>query len=245
MNARRVTRARALLGILVAAQVLHGRRPSPRPPAETRALLLGMVGVSAAEAIEARGTRAGAAALAVPGAVGFAAELIGVATGRPFGRYEYSAQLGPRVAGVPLLAAAAWAIMARPAWVAAGWWSPRPSRRVPLAAAALTAWDAYLDPRMVEEGYWRWPGGGRYEGVPASNFAGWFATGLVAFSAVAALDAAAPAERDDGALALYAWTWVGEAIANALLWRRPRPAAAGALSMGAVAVPALRRRWRG
>jgi len=237
-----MSRARVLLGALVALQVAHGRRPAPRPPAETRAILLAMLGVSAAEAAEARGGRAAAAAVAVPGAVGFGAEVLGVATGRPFGQYEYSAQLGPRVAGVPLLAAAAWAIMARPAWIAAGWCSPRPALRVPLAAAALTAWDAYLDPRMVEEGYWSWPGGGRYAGVPASNFAGWFATGLAAFSAVAAIDRETPSARDDGALALYAWTWLGEGIANAALWRRPLTAAVGALAMGSVAVPALWRR---
>ena len=208
-------------------------------------MLLAMLGVSTLEAAEARGTRAAAAAVALPGAVGFGAEVLGVATGRPFGRYEYSHQLGPRIAGVPLLAAAAWAIMARPAWVAAGWWTPRTALRVPIAAAALTAWDAYLDPRMVEEGYWSWPGGGRYEGVPASNFAGWFVTGLAAFSAIAAVDREAPGGRDDGALALYAWTWLGEGFANAALWRRPLTAAVGALAMGSVAVPALRRRWRG
>ena len=92
---------------------------------------------------------------------------------------------------------------------------------------------------MVEEGYWTWPGGGRYEGVPASNFAGWFLTGLAAFSALAAVDREPPAARDDGALALYTWTWVGEGIANAALWRRPLTAA------GSVAIPALRGRWRG
>jgi len=240
-----MSRARTLLAALVAVQVAHGRRPAPRPPAETRAILLAMLGVSGIEAAEARGVRAAATAVGVPGAIGFGAEVLGVATGRPFGRYEYSAQLGPRIAGVPLLAAAAWAIMARPAWVAAGWCSPRPALRVPIAAAALTAWDAYLDPRMVEEGYWSWPGGGRYAGVPVSNFAGWFVTGLAAFSAIALVDRGAPSPRDDGALALYAWTWVGEGIANAALWRRPLTAAVGALAMGPVAVPALRRRWRG
>jgi putative membrane protein len=239
-----MTLARALLGALVAVQVAHGRRPAPRPPAETRAILLAMLAASAAEALDARGPRRGAAAVAVPGAIGFAAEVLGVSSGRPFGRYEYSEQLGPRIAGVPLLAAAAWAIMARPAWIAAGWCSHRPTRRVPLAAAALTAWDAYLDPRMVDEGYWSWPGGGRYEGVPASNFAGWFATGLAVFAAIAALDRAAPLPRDDGALALYAWTWLGEGFANAGLWRRPLTAAVGSLAMGAFAVPALWRRWR-
>ena len=39
-----------------------------------------------------------------------------------------------------------------------------------------------LESGMVREGYWSWPGGGRYEGVPASNFLGWFATGAVVFA---------------------------------------------------------------
>jgi len=234
---------RALLGALVAVQVAHGRRPAPAPPAETRAILVLMLGASAVEAVEARGRR-GAAVLALAGAGGLAAEFAGVATGRPFGRYAYSDQLGRRVRGVPLLAGAAWALMARPAWVAAGRLSAARSRRVPLAAAALAAWDVFLDPRMVAEGYWTWEAGGRFADVPASNFAGWFATGLGIFAAVAALDGAPPDARDDGALALYEWTWVGETIANALLWRRPRVAAAGAAAMGAFAAPALWRRLR-
>jgi putative membrane protein len=121
---------------------------------------------------------------------------------------------------------------------------PSRAARVPVAAAALTAWDVFLDPRMAREGYWTWPGGGRYEGIPASNFAGWFATASVVFAAWSRLDRARPEPRDDGALALYAWTWLGEAFANAVLWRRPRVAAAGAAAMGAVAVPALLRRAR-
>ena len=98
---------------------------------------------------------------------------------------------------------------------------------------------------MAREGYWTWPDGGRYEGVPASNFAGWFATGLGVFALWSGLEDAEPDARDDGALALYAWTWLGEAFANAVLWRRPRVAAAGGVAMGAFALPALWRRWLG
>ena len=241
---RRLTPARGLLGVLVAVQVAHGRRPAPRPPAATRAVLGLMLAASTAEALEARGLKRGGLSVAAAGAIGFGAEVLGVATGRPFGHYSYTDRLGARVFGVPLLAAAAWAIMARPAWVAAGWCSAQPRVRVPIAAAALTAWDVYLDPRMAGEGYWLWPDGGRYEGVPASNFAGWFLTGLGVFTVLAALDGSEPDARDDGALALYAWTWAGEGFANAALWRRPLTAAAGALSMGVVAAPALWRRRR-
>jgi len=99
---------------------------------------------------------------------------------------------------------------------------------------------------MVREGYWSWPGGGRYEGVPASNFAGWLLTGLLVFALAARADGDDDPPADgDGALALYVWTWTGEAVANAVLWRRPRVAAAGSLAMGAFAVPALAARLRG
>ena len=95
---------------------------------------------------------------------------------------------------------------------------------------------------MVRDGYWRWPGGGRYEGVPASNFAGWFLTSLGVFGAYAALDGEPASPADDGALALYAWIWGGETFANAALWEAPVTAAAGGAAMGAFAVPALARR---
>lgn len=223
--------ARVMLAALAVAQVLYGRgRRTPRATQGMVGLMLATSGVEAG--------RRGAVPMAAAGAIGFATELVGVATARPFGHYAYSDKLGPRVRGVPLLAAAAWAMMARPAWAVARRVSHR--WRVPLAAAALTAWDVYLDPRMVREGYWSWPGGGRYEGVPASNFAGWFATGLGVFAVFAALDHSS--DDDGGAVALYVWTWLGEGVANALVWRRPAVAAAGGLAMGAFAVPALVRR---
>jgi uncharacterized membrane protein len=232
-----VRASRALLGALAGAQIVYGRRE--RGPAATRGIVGLMLAASAAEAVEARGLRRGGGAVAAAGAVGFAAELVGVATGRPFGHYAYSGRLGPRVGGVPVLAAAAWAMMARPAWVVAGLLAGRRrALRVGLAAAALTAWDVFLDPRMAREGYWSWPAGGRYEGVPASNFAGWWLTGLAVFSAFAALDRDEPA---GGAIAFYVWTWAGETLANAVVWRRPRVAVAGGLAMGAFAVPALAR----
>jgi len=137
-------------------------------------------------------------------------------------------------------------MMARPSWVIAGTIDRRPAVRVPLAAGALTAWDVFLDPRMARDGYWSWPQGGRYEGIPASNYLGWLGTGGAVFAVWAMLDGDDdPAGNGDGALALYVWTWVGEAVANVLFWRRPRVAAAGGLAMGAFALPALLRRLRG
>ena len=236
-------RSRALLAGLAAAQVAYGLGRERRSVHSTRGLVVLMLGASTVEAIEARGWRRGGGAIAAAGGLGFAAELYGVATGRPFGHYSYSERLGPRVGGVPVLAAAAWAMMARPSWVVAGLIDSRRPVRVALAAGALTAWDVFLDPRMAADGYWDWPQGGRYEGIPASNFLGWWVTGLALFGLWSQVDPDDdPVHDGDGALALYAWTWAGETFANTVLWRRPVVAAAGGAAMGAFALPALRRR---
>ena len=42
---------------------------------------------------------------------------------------------------------------------------------VVLGAAALTAWDLFLDPQMTTEGYWRWARRGRYRGGACRRWA--------------------------------------------------------------------------
>ncbi len=234
-----------LFGALVVTQLVYGKVAKLRTPAGTKAIVALLLGASTADAVAARGARRGGALVGSAAALGFATELAGVATGRPFGHYTYSSLLGRKLGGVPLAAAAAWAMMARPAWVVAGLICRRRASRVALAAGALTAWDVFLDPRMVREGYWSWPAGGRYEGIPASNYLGWFATGAGVFAVWSLVDGDDdPLQDGDGALALYCWTWVGELVANVFIWRRPRVAAAGGAAMGAFAVPALLARRR-
>ena len=53
----------------------------------------------------------------------------------------------------------AWTWMAWPAWlVAGGAGAPAAAARVAVAALGLAAWDLFLDPQMVAEGYWTWAG---------------------------------------------------------------------------------------
>ena len=128
-------------------------------------------------------------------------ERLGTTTGVPFGRYRYSGALRPTVAGVPALVPLAWFAMALPAretaHAALGRHSS-PVARVLAGSAALTAWDLFLDPQMVAEGYWRWERPGRYRGIPVTNYLGWLATGIglmALLEVIAPLPARATATR--------------------------------------------------
>jgi phytoene dehydrogenase-like protein len=94
----------ALFGALVVAQLLYGRIARLRTPAATKAIVALALGASSADALAARGGTRGSALVGSAAALGFAAELAGVATGRPFGHYAYSSLLGRKVGGVPLAA---------------------------------------------------------------------------------------------------------------------------------------------
>ena len=139
-------------------------------------VLLGYV-LSVSHAACTRGPRAATALVATATVGGFAVEAIGVATGFPFGGYHYSGELGPKLLGVPLIIPLAWTWMAWPAWLAAIRLASQPAARIAIAAAGLAAWDVFLDPQMVAEGYWRWdsptPALPGVPGVPIGNYLGW------------------------------------------------------------------------
>ena len=140
-----------------------------------------------------------AAAFGVVGVGATAIEHVGATRGVPFGRYTYTGALRPTVRGVPAIVPLAWFAMAVPAREAAhaalgtrsSWWG-----RIGLGATYLTAWDLFLDPQMVGEGYWRWARRGRYRGIPMTNFAGWLVVSVVV---MAVLEAALPLRAGDRA----------------------------------------------
>lgn len=157
----------------------------------------GMFATTTANAVRrwgaARATGAAASTALVTGIV----ERVGTRTGIPFGRYGYTAALQPQVFHVPVIVPLAWfgmGLPAREAAHAALGSRSTPAARIALGSAAMTAWDLFLDPQMVGEGYWTWARRGLYRGIPLSNFVGWFLTGLGIMSL---LEAVLPTARDD------------------------------------------------
>ncbi|CAA9235827.1 MAG: Carotenoid biosynthesis protein [uncultured Acidimicrobiales bacterium] len=169
-------------------------------------------------------------------AVGFAVEAVGTRTGLPFGEYRYSGALQPQVLGVPVVVALAWAGMGLPAWAVAGRLVHQPAARVALGAAALTGWDLFLDPQMVAEGFWIWPGGGAYRGIPLSNFAGWLAVSALLMALFALV---APGARSKLAASTYALMAVMEVLGFLLFFGDAVVAIVGGLVCVPLGVAAL------
>lgn len=268
-----------LLGVLVFAQICY-----PLTTGATRAgltvttVVLGWL-LSVGHALLSRGPRVAAALVAVATGGGFAIEAIGVATGVPFGSYDYSGELGPKLAGVPLIIPLAWTWMAWPAWLAAvrltggnasatgnapatgtapatdapatdnasatgGSTVGRWVGRIALAAVGLAAWDLFLDPQMVAEGYWVWrdatPALPGLTGIPVSNYLGWLLFAVLLMSALRPLSGPAVERtdaRDHPMAALYLWTYFSSILAHAVFLALPASALWGAAGMAVTAVP--------
>ncbi len=192
--------ALSCLGLMWLTQVvtpLFARGERQVPTTIVVVLLAAAAGCATAASTTWRGA---AAAVAAATAVGFAVEALGTRTGLPFGEYSYTPALQPQVFGVPLVVALAWAAMGLPAWAVAGRLVGSTGARIALGAVALTGWDLFLDPQMVAEGYWVWPSGGWYRGIPLSNFAGWLVASAMLMAVFAAV---VPQARSTLGAAIY------------------------------------------
>lgn len=142
--------------------------------------------------------------------VGAGSEILGMYTGYPFGRYEYTEAWWPTVPmpgdhRFPLLLPFAWAMIAGGC---ARWLHRRPIWLIGLAAAAV---DLVMEPVMVQRlEYWRWLDGGPLPGgVPLLNFIGWF---LVSTAAAWLLGESDEAPCEAG------WVLVGHLALVSALW---------------------------
>jgi putative membrane protein len=145
-------------------------------------------------------------------AFAYAIESVGVATGFPYGRFFYGDALGPKVMGlVPFLLPLSYAPLVIGA-VAATWGGASRLLHVLKAALILVWMDAVLDPGAAALGFWTWPEGGVYYGVPTSNYAGWLLSGTLAAALLLATgrwsETPKPALLDSAAISTAFWTAV-------------------------------------
>jgi uncharacterized membrane protein len=204
-----------------------------------------------------RGGRVGAGLLVLVTATAVAFEAVGLATGFPYGRYEYSSALGPTLVGVPFLVPLAWLMMAWPSWVLADRLTRRvrAGRRAPartgVAAGVFATWDVVLDPQLVQAGYWTWshpdPGLPGIPTVPLTNLGGWLLAGVVLMTSLSLLVGrlsvpGAPRVGDAAPLLAIGWMTLGGALAHAGWLDLPGSAAWGAdLAVPVVVVLAVQR----
>lgn len=113
---------------------------------------------------------------------GFVIEMLGVHTGFPFGAYNYTNVLSPKLFQVPLVMACAWLTLI--VYIKGALAKFRLTLWVESLAGALwmSIIDLIIDPVATNPlRYWHWEKAGVYYGIPFTNFAGWFAASALTF----------------------------------------------------------------
>lgn len=238
-----------LTAATVLGQILWVLVPDTARVAMTQGTVTTFFLASASHAFITRGPRWATGYLAITVSIGWLVEAVGTATGWPFGAYTYTPSLGAHLGGVPIVIPMAWAMMAYPVLLAAQRITLRRAF-VPIVGGFLfAAWDLFLDPQMVGEGYWVWqrvgvtlPG---IDNIPAQNFAGWLATAVLLMFLLDRLPRRT-AEVDDRVPAvLLTWVYLSNVLSSVAFFGRPAVALWGGLCMGVVIVPWWRALARG
>src|SRR5690606_5910976 len=257
---RRVPMASAIL--LILTQIAYPLTSGTALDQVTIAVVLLSAATALTHATVTRGVRYAAGVLVIISGLGLSSEILGVATGLPYGCYEYElGPLGPALAEVPLLIPLAWTGGLYPVWMVACLVTERAGgvpARIGLTVAGALGWDLFLDPQMVAEDRWSWcdtdsglPG---LPEIPLTNYLGWLVVALCMALLLTVWDRAAPPPsgrppRTDHTVPVlvFLWTWLGSALAHLAFLGLPVSAGYGFVGMGVLGVPLLvtaARRWR-
>ena len=217
-----------------------------------------------------RGPRWTVVLIVVTAGSGFVSELVGTATGFPFGEYFYAQnRLGPSAFEVPLVVPLAWTAGFYPIWCAVSFVVERidisqaraTALRITAVAVGMVGWDLYLDPQMVTDGQWTWTSGAvglpGVPSIPLTNYLGWLVVATSMAVIMSSFDRAVgeprrsvgPAQPSGDAvpIGLFLWTWLGSALAHAVFLEGAElrySAVYGFVVMGTVGVPLIATAWR-
>ncbi|GEO25623.1 hypothetical protein AAC03nite_14080 [Alicyclobacillus acidoterrestris] len=128
--------------------------------------------------------------------VGNAMENLSIASGFPFGHYHYTHSGTPFLFQVPITIGIAYFAYGYVAWCVASAILEQGDERTatiggmivqPITAAfIMVMWDIVMDPISSTVGHqWIWENGGGFNGVPLTNYLGWFLTVWIIFQAFA------------------------------------------------------------
>jgi isopentenyl-diphosphate delta-isomerase type 1 len=118
--------------------------------------------------------------IVILGAYALSIETIAILTGFPYGHFGYSEHLGFKLFGqVPWTVAFAWTPLVLCAYAAARSLFVSRIRRIVFSTLLLLSFDLVIDPGAVLLGFWQYPNGGVFYGVPLSNFLGWIVSGTI------------------------------------------------------------------
>ncbi|WP_433665251.1 carotenoid biosynthesis protein [Nocardia sp. CA-128927] len=249
--------------VLIVVQIVYPLTSGAGRDRVTVAVVLLSAGTALAHATATRGIRYAAGFLVIVSGLGLLAEIVGTATGVPFGCYAYAVdRLGPALSGVPLVIPLAWTGGLYPVWVVAGLLSRRMLSRIGLTAVGAVGWDLFLDPQMVADGQWTWCDTGSglpgLPDIPITNYLGWFAVALLMGVLLtvlerasvgldyppnpsAGLDTVSPLSGSTAVpVAVFLWTWLGSALAHAVFLGLPVSAGYGGVGLAILGLPLLR-----
>jgi putative membrane protein len=113
--------------------------------------------------------------LFVLGLLAIVIESFALETGFPYGHFVYNIQAGYKIFNsVPVTTPFAWIMILCGCFAISAAFSRDSFWKICLSTIGLMVWsDLLLDPVAVSLGWWYWPNGGIYYGVPLVNFLGW------------------------------------------------------------------------
>jgi putative membrane protein len=116
--------------------------------------------------------------LAMMGVFAVALETFAVKTGVPYGHFSYGPKIGWKVLdAVPWTVPFSWPPLVLGALYLASTQTRRTAALIAVSTLFLLAFDGVLDAGAVSQAFWKYDAGGRYYGVPLSNFLGWILSG--------------------------------------------------------------------
>ena len=102
--------------------------------------------------------------------LGFAAEVVGVFTGKFFGHYYYGQTLGYQALGVPLAIGLNWLVLTYVCGILARYLPLAELPRILLAALLMVGLDMCMEPVASHYDFWHWTA----NIIPFQNFRDWF-----------------------------------------------------------------------